>query len=48
MMQNSQTWWCITYPLGLLVTEIFYGIFAGAMRIRLSRARNRCVPMKFG
>jgi hypothetical protein len=30
MMANSQNWWFITYPLGLLVSVIFYGIFTGA------------------
>jgi hypothetical protein len=30
MMQNSQGWWFITYPLGLLVSVVFYGIFTGA------------------
>jgi len=31
MMTNQQSWWFITYPLGLLVSVIFYGIFAGAV-----------------
>jgi hypothetical protein len=31
VMANSQNWWFVTYPLGLLVSVIFYGIFAGAM-----------------
>ena len=30
VIANSQNWWFITYPLGLLVTVIFYGIFTGA------------------
>jgi len=30
MVENSQHWWFITYPLGLLVGLIFYGLFAGA------------------
>lgn len=30
MLANSQQWWFITYPLGLLVGLIFYGLFSGA------------------
>jgi hypothetical protein len=30
MMTNQQSWWFITYPMGLLVSVIFYGIFTGA------------------
>ena len=30
MLANSQQWWFITYPLGLLIGLIFYGLFSGA------------------
>ena len=30
VLANSQHWWFITYPLGLLVGLIFYGLFSGA------------------
>jgi len=30
VLANSQQWWFIMYPLGLLVGLIFYGLFSGA------------------